>query len=195
MPPRSRSLPVASPFHDLSPEERLRARRALRLRLLAALDKRPMTALALRLGLGEEEAGGLVATLDDLVAAGEIAAIGHGAYARVPWGPQTRPVIAAPLHDLVHAALVHLASAAHRKSASVRIVADFLGLSLEQVASSLQHLELAGMVTFSDANGEWIPIGALTSRRVRKGIEEGIDSRITAVDRDAKVNSGARGTS
>ncbi|MFC0500525.1 hypothetical protein [Asaia krungthepensis] len=174
MSPRARPLPVAQPFHDKSPEDKRKARRGLRRRLLLLLEERPMTVMALRLALDADEAGALVATLDDLVAAGEIAAIGHGAYTRVPWGPEMRPVVAAPLLDTVHGALTHLASRTRRKSCSVGLVSDFLGLSLEDVALSLQQLELTGLVSFNDANGEWAPIGTATARRVRKGIDEGI---------------------
>ncbi|WP_336764081.1 hypothetical protein [Asaia sp. VD9] len=174
MPPRIPPPPVTIPFHDKSPEERRGARRALRLRLLKLLDAQPMTVMALRLSLEPDTAGALVATLEDLVAAGEIAAIGHGAYTKVPWGPEMRPVVAAPLRDTVHGALVHLAWKTRRKSCSVTTVSEFLGLSLEEVALSLQKLELAGQASFDDATGEWRPVGTVTIRRVRKGIDEGI---------------------
>ena len=174
MSPRARPLPVARPFHNKSAEEKRRARRTLRLRLLKLLDARPMTVMALRLTLDDEVAGALVATLDDLVAAGEIAAIGHGAYIRVPWGPEMRPVVAAPLLDTVHGALIHLAARMRRKSCSVGVISNFLGLSLQDVALSLQNLEISGLVSFNDANGEWEPVGTAATRRARKGIEEGI---------------------
>jgi|GEM_PF-3595316 len=174
MSPRARPLPVATPFYDKSPEEKRRARRELRRRLLLLFEEQPMTVMALRLALDADEAGALVATLDDLVAAGEIAAIGHGAYTKVPWGPEMRPVVADPLLDTVHGALTYLASRTRRKSSRVGIVSDFLGLSLEDVAVSLQKLEIAGLVSFGDANGEWAPVGTATARRVRKGINDGV---------------------
>ncbi|MFC0512106.1 MULTISPECIES: hypothetical protein [Asaia] len=174
MPPRTPSPPPTVPFYDKSPEEKRGARRTLRLRLLKLLDSQPMTVMALRLSLEPDTAGALVATLEDLVAAGEIAAIGHGAYTKVPWGPEMRPVVAAPLRDTVHGALVHLARKTRRKSCSVTAVSGFLGLSIEDVASSLQQIEIAGQASFDDATGEWRPVGTVTIRRARKGIDEGI---------------------
>lgn len=173
MSPRARPLPVAKPFHIKSSDEQRKARRTLRLRLLSLLEIRPMTVMALRLALDSDTAGALVATLDDLVAAGEIAAIGHGAYTKVPWAPEMRPVVAAPLHDAVHGALVHLTSRIRRKTCSVVFIADFLGLSLPDVALSLHQLEIAGLVSFNDASGEWGAVGTAAARHVRKGIEEG----------------------
>jgi len=108
----------------------------------AALLRGPHGVLELRAGLSAEEAGALPVVLSDLARAGEIAALGHSVYARVPWMPMSRPVRTSPVEDLVFAALTYQETPVS--------IAVWLGLPLDTVRSALAALEQAGLVEERD---------------------------------------------
>lgn len=125
-------------FSELSKTEQ----RAIELRVMRhireALLRGPHSVLELRADLSPADAGGLPSAMDTLLAAGEIAPLGHCVYARVPWAPQLRPVEPAPMRDLVLNALplINLP----------RKLARWLGLPLAVVMEAISELEQLGVV-------------------------------------------------
>lgn len=128
----------AHPYDALEEREREEVHYAVMQHVRAALMRGPHGVLELRAGLGAREAGALPVVLTDMVQAGEIAALGHCVYARVPWMPATRPVTPAPLEDLVLAGLT--------RHDTPRQLAEWLGVSFAAVEATINALEQAGLV-------------------------------------------------
>lgn len=128
----------AQPFEALGETERQQVHFAVMQHVRAALGRGPHGVLELRMGLSAREAGALPVVLSDMAQAGEIAALGHSVYARVPWMPATRPVMPSPLEDLVLAGLT-------RHDTPDQLGA-WLGIAPSAIREAIGALEQAGLV-------------------------------------------------
>ena len=130
--------PKARVFRKLNAQTQREAYQAVLQHGRTCLNRGPYNVLELRANLTPEEAGALPLALTTLAQAGEIAALGHSVYARVPWMPATRTVKTSPIEDLVFASLTE-----HETPTEI---ASWLGLTLGVVRDSLAALEQAGLV-------------------------------------------------
>ncbi|MBB2199791.1 DNA glycosylase AlkZ-like family protein [Gluconacetobacter dulcium] len=158
---------VARPYEALGDSEREAAHARVMLHIRDALYRGPHGVLELRAGLSAEEAGALPVVLSDMVRAGEITALGHSVYARVPWMPATRPVTSTPIQDLVFAALT--------RHGTPEMLATWLGLTQESVKAALGALERAGLVQESygrTRRGHWRIVSQRMASHIRRGAQD-----------------------
>ena len=129
-----------------------------------ALRRNPHSILELHQQLAREDAGALTAALNEMLQAGEIAPLGHGVYARVPWMPAMRPVQATPIQDLVFAALAHCN---HPPTIATR-----LGMPIDRVKQTLSELEHAGLAEpyiGPSRRGRYYIASPLLAKHLRRG--------------------------
>ncbi|MFT9298053.1 MAG: helix-turn-helix domain-containing protein [Gluconobacter sp.] len=130
--------PKARVFRKLNAETQREAYQSVLQHVRTCLNRGPYNVLELRANLTPEQAGALPDALVTLAKAGEIAALGHSVYARVPWMPATRTVVTSPIHDLVFASLTEHETAGE--------IAPWLGLKVAVVREALEALEQAGLI-------------------------------------------------
>ncbi|KXV41479.1 hypothetical protein AD942_02185 [Gluconobacter japonicus] len=130
--------PKARIFRKLKAETQREVYQSVLQHVRTCLNRGPYNVLELRANLTPEQAGALPMALTTLAQAGEIAALGHSVYARVPWMPATRTVRTSPIEDLVFASLTEHETASE--------IATWLGLSVGEVRDSLAALERAGLI-------------------------------------------------
>ena len=162
MNPRTRIDAV--PFGELSKAQQRQIQLRVMRHIRETLLRGPHSILELRADLGPADAGALATVMESLLAAGEIAALGHCVYARVPWMPQLRPVEAAPLRDLVLNALPRFNQP--------RKLASWLGMPLEVVMEAIAELEQLGVVEEyqgPNLNGQYHVISARLADHLRRG--------------------------
>ncbi|MBB2169987.1 hypothetical protein HLH36_16815 [Gluconacetobacter aggeris] len=158
---------AARPYAALGDDERVAVHSRVMCHVRRALDRGPHGLLELRAGLSAEEAGAFPVVLADMVRAGEITALGHSIYVRVPWMPATRPVTSTPVQDLVLAALT--------RHGTPDTLATWLGLTQEAVKAALAALERAGLVQESfgrTRRGHWRIVSQRMASHIRRGAQD-----------------------
>lgn len=162
---RSVRRPVPVPYARMNETDRERARGQILAHVRNALVAGPHAVLELRKGLPAEILGAFPVVLGEMVEAGEIASMGHSVYARVPWMPATRKVVASPVKDMVFAALSELARAGSLPSE----LAEKLVLPVREVERALEALEGEGVVHESRIPGRYRPVSRRMASHVRRG--------------------------
>ncbi|MCE2576737.1 hypothetical protein [Komagataeibacter sp. FNDCR2] len=162
---RSLRRPVPVPYARMNEKDRELARGMILAHVRNALVAGPHAVLELRKGLPVEALGAFPIVLDEMVEAGEIASMGHSVYARVPWMPATRKVVASPVKDMVFAALSELA----REGSLPEELAENLVLPLKTVQRALVDLEGEGMIHESRIPGRYRPVSRRMASHVRRG--------------------------
>ena len=116
--------------------------------------------------------------LEEMVRAGEIASIGHGVYVQVPWMPQTVPVEASPLADLVLATLADTTRPGH----TVAQLAQALALTHAQVQAALASLETMGLIEPGRGAGQYRPASPRMAAHIRRGARERVFADVAGHD-------------
>lgn len=175
----SRPRTDALPFEVLGKAAQQAARTRVMRHIREALLRSPHSVLELRETLSPVDAGALPSAMAELVRAGEIAALGHCVYARVPYMPQMRPVEADPIRDLVLSALtqVNLPST----------LATWLGLPMDTVNHAIQELQQLGLIeeyAGASRRGRYRIASPLMARQFRRGARGRVFADVTETEHD-----------
>ncbi|QEO18921.1 MarR family transcriptional regulator [Acetobacter vaccinii] len=172
MPPRkpsaARTLSRPPLYARMSAPARAMARHTVRAHIRECLQRGPHAVLELRRDIPLPMLGAFHVILEEMVHAGEIASIGHGVYVQVPWMPQTIPVQASPLADLVLATLADTTKPGH----TVAQLAQALALTHAQVHAALASLETMGLIEPGRGAGQYRPASPRMASHIRRGARE-----------------------
>lgn len=160
------------PYEEMSSRERDDAQRTILRVVRETLHKGPHSAFELRACIPPQYQGAYHVVLEDMIRAGEIASIGHSVYAQVPWMPQTQPVRADAVLDIVFGALSHTIKVG---ATAVELAAD-LTLPKDAVCRALDALETSGLIRETRKKRRY----RLVSPRMAQNVRQGAAGRVFA---------------
>lgn len=165
--PRRRSIPTPKviSYEAMSGPQRDHAMKAILRIVRDALQRGPHTALELRAGVPRELQGAFPAVLETMITAGEVAAVGHSVYIKVPWMPQTRRVEGNAARDLILGTL----STSMKSGATADELSHELFVPLAQVRLALTALENAGLIHETHHAGRYRMLSLRQAQHVRRG--------------------------
>ncbi|MCP1244056.1 hypothetical protein [Acetobacter lambici] len=162
----------AVPYDQMSSRDRDDAQRVIMRIVRETLHKGPHSAFELRACIPPQYQGAYHVVLEDMIRAGEIASMGHSVYAQVPWMPQTQPVRADAVSDIVFGALSHTIKVG---ATAVELAAD-LTLPKDAVCRALDTLETSGLIRETRQKRRY----RLVSPRMAQNVRQGAAGRVFA---------------